>query len=269
MVITDLDGTLLNDRRRVSRKNMETLKWLGKKNICRVLATGRNLFSLRKVLPGNLPLDYIIFSTGAGVIDQKSGEVIYAAHLNDREVTLAIEVLTERGISFMVHDLVPENHAFLYHDSGCGNSDFKRRVELYNDFAAPLLLDPPNYSHASQLLAIVPESIEVLEDIRDRLSSLKVVRTTSPLDGETMWIEIFPADVSKGHTVEWLCIKLNINPTGTLGIGNDYNDLDLLNFVKYPFITENAHPPLRKLYRSCKSNNDSGFSDAVFQVIGA
>ncbi len=267
MVITDLDGTLFDDEKRISKENLETLEWLGEKEIYRVIATGRNLFSVRKALPENFPIDYLIFSTGAGAVDWQTGELIYAAHLKEKEVALAIETLIDAKMSFMVHDLVPDNHAFLYFDSECGNSDFKRRIDLYRDFALPLNLTPPNYRHASQLLAIVPENPFVLEEIRNKLDSLRVVRTTSPLDGESMWIEIFPSDVSKGHTAEWLCGRLGINPVATIGTGNDYNDLDLLNFVHFPFAVANAPEQIKKLYRNCKSNTENGFSDAVHQVI--
>jgi hydroxymethylpyrimidine pyrophosphatase-like HAD family hydrolase len=31
MLITDLDGTLLDDEKRISKENLETLEWLGEK----------------------------------------------------------------------------------------------------------------------------------------------------------------------------------------------------------------------------------------------
>lgn len=267
MVITDLDGTLLDDSGKISSTNTATLRWLGDKGIQRVIATGRNLFSAKKVLPPDVPVDYLIFSTGAGVIDWQTGELLYAAHLMEKEVELAIDTLADAGISFMLHDLVPDNHIFLYFDADCGSSDFLRRIELYRDFALPLNRDEPNFRNASQLLAIVPENHELLEEIRVKLSSLRVVRTTSPLDGESMWIEIFPEGVSKGHTAAWLCNELSVDRLCTLGTGNDYNDLDLLNFVNYPFAMENAPGQIKRLYRTCKSNNNDGFSDAVLTII--
>ncbi len=268
MVITDLDGTLFNDNKQISGRDIKILVWLGSQSIIRVIATGRNLFSARKALHPETPVDFLIFSTGAGAIEWKTGKLIYAEHLRETEVALAIETLKEAGISFMVHDLVPDNHAFLYHDADCGNNDFQRRLDLYHDFAAPLELDPPNYTHASQLLAIVPENLALLEEIRGKLASMRVIRTTSPLDGQTMWLEVFPAEVSKGHTTEWLCRKTGTDANRTLGLGNDYNDIDLLNFVKFPYAMENAPDPIKKLYPHCMSNNDSGFSDAVRQVTG-
>lgn len=267
MVITDLDGTLFNNEQIITGHDYDTLVWLGEQNISRVIATGRNLYSAKKVLPENIPVDYLVFSTGAGVIDLHTGDLIYTAKLQEKEVRLAAETLKSAGMSFMVHDLVPDNHSFLYFDAKCGTNDFKRRCELYSEFAAPMDINAASFKHASQLLAIVPEDLSVLEHIRDRLKSLRVVRTTSPLDGKSMWIEIFPANVSKGHTTEWLCSKTGINQSGTIGIGNDYNDLDLLKFVKYPFMVNNAPESLKKLFMSCKSNNENGFSDAVYQIL--
>ncbi len=266
MVVTDLDGTLLNDRQEITGQNLQTLENLGEKNICRVIATGRNLYSAKKILPENVPVDYLVFSTGAGIMDWRTGELIFAEHLKETEVTLAINTLREAGMSFMVHDLVPDNHSFRYFDANCGSSDFQRRCKLYNEFAVPMDPVSDDFSHASQLLAIVPENISLLETIKNKLKNLRVVRTTSPLDGESMWIEIFPSNVSKGHAIEWLCGRLDIEKTGTMGVGNDYNDIDLLDFVHYPFAVANAPFQLKQLYGSCRSNNEGGFSDAVSRV---
>lgn len=267
IVITDLDGTLLNDRKEVSKKDVETLNMLGEMGVCRVIATGRSLYSLGKVVDNLFPVDYVIFSTGAGVINWRSGELLYAAHLKEKEVSFAIRTFIDAGMSFMVHDLVPDNHRFLYYDAECGNSDFKKRCEIYSDFALPLSIDPPNYKNASQLLAIVPENLEILEDIRKKLSNLRVVRATSPLDNCTMWMEVLPTEVSKGHTAEWLFRQLFRNHICSIAVGNDYNDLDMLNYVLHPFVVSNAPDDLKKIYRVSESNNNSGFTNAVEKII--
>ena len=72
IVITDLDGTLLNNRQEVSFEDMKSLYWLGENNVIRVIATGRNFFSLSKVLKSNFPIDYLVFSSGAGIYDWKN-----------------------------------------------------------------------------------------------------------------------------------------------------------------------------------------------------
>ena len=263
MVVTDLDGTLLDRDSRLSQVNRHTLVKLGEAGIPRVVATGRNYFSFRRLGLDDLPIDYLVFSSGAGIMEFRSRHIIHSSFLPDPEVNMIIQVLINQSISFMVHDLVTDNHRFLFYDCGRTDTDFHKRIELYKDHAWPLTLDPPNFHHACQVLAIVPQDIELLEDLRDKLNLFRVIRTTSPIDGESMWIEIFPRDVSKGHGISWLCVKLGINEKECIGIGNDYNDLDMLETVGYPFVVDNAPEELRGIFPRVSSHTENGFSEAV------
>ena len=78
MVVTDLDGTLLQSDHSISPTDKETLERLGSLDVCRVAATGRNLFKVRQVLNEDSPFDYVIVSSGAGIIDWKSQKLIRA-----------------------------------------------------------------------------------------------------------------------------------------------------------------------------------------------
>ncbi len=267
MVVTDLDGTLLNRNSKLSAENRNTLLHLGRIGIMRVVATGRNYFSFQRLGLDDLPIDYLVFSSGAGIMDYRSKKILHHAHIPMPEVALIIEILKNMKISFMVHDLVPDNHRFYFYDSGRTETDFHQRIELYRDYALPLRIDPPNFSHACQVLAIIPPDLEMLENLRDKLNLFRVIRTTSPINGKSMWVEIFPHDVSKGHGVSWICRELSIYEKECIGIGNDFNDLDLLETVGFPFVVENAPEELKMLFPASKSNIEDGFTHAVCSVI--
>lgn len=267
MVITDLDGTLLDKSSQLSTLNRETLIQLGKMGIVRVIATGRNYFSFQRLGLEDLPIDYLIFSSGSAIMNFTTREILQTSFIPEKEVAMIVQLLKNMNLSFMVHELVPDNHRFLFHDSGKTDTDFHQRIEVYRDHAWPLRTDPPNFSNACQLVAIIPPDIEKLERIRDRLNLFRVIRTTSPIDGKSMWVEIFPHEVSKGHGVSWLCRELNISEKHCIGIGNDYNDLDLLETVGFPFVVENAPEELRKLFPVSKANIDDGFAHAVKTVV--
>ena len=76
MVITDLDGTLLQSDHSISQKDCETLYRLGEMGICRVAATGRNLCKVRQVLDNDSPFDFVVVSSGAGIVNWKSQQLI-------------------------------------------------------------------------------------------------------------------------------------------------------------------------------------------------
>lgn len=260
MIITDLDGTLLNDDQKISDKNYQTLKALSEKSICRVIATGRSLFSFLKVIPENFPIDFLIFSTGAGIIDWKSKELIYKNSIPTEDVIKISKTLKERQLNFMIHKPVPENHHFCYYTNSHVNNDFERRCKLYNSYARKLEYHEEYQKEACQLITMFDEAEEEFNEVAEKLANFKVVRTTSPLNGSTVWMEIFPKHVSKGKTIDWLCNYLDIKSTNTLAIGNDYNDIDMLEYTSESYVVKNAPDSLKEKYNVVPSNNNNGFS---------
>lgn len=265
MIITDLDGTLLNNNREVSLSDMKSLFWLGENNIVRVIATGRNFFSVSRALKDNFPIDYLIFSSGAGVYNWKKKTLIHSQFLPDYEVEQISKILINHQVDFMIHEMIPENHKFVYHRSGNSNPDFEERLEIYKDFAIELDESKKHYKHACQILAVFPNDIDLFEEIRTKFEDIKIIRTTSPLDGNSIWMEIFPETVSKGHGIDWLCKKLKILQENTISVGNDYNDIDMLEYTSEKFIVSNAPDDLKSRFPICKSNQESGFTDVASQ----
>ena len=82
-------------------------------------------------------------------------------------------------------------------------------------------------------------------------------------------MEIFPLHISKAYGAEWLCKHLEIDSKCSLVIGNDYNDLDLLEWGKHPYVVANAPKELRDSYQVAKSVDESGFSHAIDQILNS
>lgn len=265
MVITDLDGTILNHEHQISDSDFKTLTVLGQSEIFRIIATGRSLYSVNNVLPSDFPIDYLIFSNGAGILNWNSKEILYSRSLDPEAVAIITNFLCNIEVDFMIHKPIPQNHYFVYYQSGNENPDFVRRIKIYEKFAQPMMANPGYTDNACQIIAIVPGEVSIYENIRNMLPMFKVIRTTSPLDGNSIWIEIFPQGVSKGSAAAYLCEMIGLHSDRVLGIGNDYNDLDLLNWTKHSFVVANAPPELRLKFEITDSNLNSGFTKAVRQ----
>jgi Cof subfamily protein (haloacid dehalogenase superfamily) len=265
LFVCDFDGTLLRSDRSFSDADLEALKQLDALGIVRVIATGRSIYSLNTVSISELPVDFIIFSSGAGVIQHPDGQIIRKVSLEAQEVNRAIAILRADDLDFMVHRPIPDNHVFGYFESTPANADFRRRIDLYSQFAFPLEEVSDGFGAATQLLAILPPagSPQIIETIRKKLPGFNIIQTTSPLDGRSIWIEIFPATVSKGLTVAWLTAEFDIDPGRTLSIGNDYNDLDLLEWTASSFVVENAPDVLKERFPVVASHNECGVAEAI------
>jgi len=266
IVFTDLDRTLLRDDNTISERNLVALKNLKKKGIITVIATGRNIFSTRKVLSIDLPFDYLMFSSGCGIIDWNSQQVIYENHLEAWEIVRAMSILLAYNVDFMIHEPIPENHKFYYARKKPKNFDFEKRIILYKPYAIPLE-EPPQ--KASQFVCILPPHGNAeFEEIKKEIDFLKVIRATSPLDHESIWLEVFPNGVSKGHSAQWLCEKLSIDQVFTLSIGNDFNDIDLLEWTQQSYVVANASDELKQRYDAVASNENNGFAEIVQKILG-
>ena len=261
-VFSDLDGSLRDDLQGIPRVNLETLVELGNLGIVRILATGRSLYSARKVINNHFPIDYLVFSSGAGIIDWRQQRLLRSHSLSVENVACILSFLQESRLDFMLHGPVPNNHHFYYYQHSEQNLDFEHRLQLYADFAEPL-----NWQRRSEVssgcIVIVPAelTVDLHVNFQQKLPDLSIIRATSPLDYQSGWLEIFPAEVSKSQAAEWLCFELGLS--GHMAFGNDYNDLDLLHWADKAYVVSDAPQDLKTLFPIVGSAAEGGFSQAV------
>ena len=266
-VFTDLDGTLLGSDQKLSPANHDVLEVLGQQGILRVVVTGRSLFSCRRVLDRSFPIDLLVTSSGAGIFSFPDFKLLFDQALTETEVSKSIEVLNALKLDFMVHDPVPDNHRFRWHQHTAHNPDFAHRLTVYEGHHRPIE-EPTEFHIAStQLVAVsLPgDNGSALPYLKQKLSELTVIRTTSPLDHQSTWYEIFPNNVSKSSAAAWVCSAFNVDPNEVFAIGNDYNDLDLLRWCSRSRVVANAPAELTSEFEVVASHDDDGFAQAVVE----
>ena len=266
-VFTDLDGTLLGSDQKLSSANHDVLEMLGQHGILRVVVTGRSLFSCRRVLNKSFPIDILVTSTGAGIFSYPDFELLFDQALTKTEVSESIEVLNALKLDFMVHDPVPDNHRFCWYQHTTHNSDFAHRLTLYQGHHQPIEKLAKFDRISTQLVAVSlqGDNVSALPYLKQKLSGLTVIRTTSPLDHQSTWYEIFPSDVSKSSAAAWVCSKFNLDLNEVFAIGNDYNDLDLLRWCNQSRVVANAPAELTSEFEIVASHDDDGFAQAIVE----
>lgn len=270
--ITDFDGTLLRDDKTISREDIRTLKKLRQKKIITAIATGRSVYSFEKALAvlgmaqgeNSLPIDYVIFSTGAGIMEFPGGRAFYQKALPASDIGKITRYFDQEKFDYMVHKSIPDTRYFFYKSHGSHNPDFQARIALYKKFALPLEKGHEYCDPATEVLAVIPGGAgSDLETIRKQLSSFSVIHATSPLDHKSSWIEVFHNDVSKARAASRLINMLGIAKKNVVSVGNDYNDQDLLAWSGKGFVVENAPVTLRQRFRTVSSNNNCGVTGAA------
>lgn len=262
LIVTDLDGSLLNSESKISEQDQKTLHMLGDKGVIRVVATGRNLFSTHKVIGDNPDIDFAIVSTGLGILDYQSRTFLKTQQLTKQEVQHIAALLISKKIDFMLHNILPDNHHVICYDARTGHPDFHLRWDWYKEFATDFY-DIESLQEAAQFIGFLPHNSPQINEMRMLLPDFHIVRTTSPITHRYDWMEIFPKNVSKGDALLWLCQRLNIDIADTLCLGNDYNDLDMLYAAGKSYVTQNAPAEIKEDFAVTASNNESPLTNIV------
>lgn len=235
---------------------MQTLKELEHDKILRIIATGRSYFSLQKVLSADFPVDYVILSSGAGIMDWPLKRLIQNHKIEAQQVKKIANLLLRFRVDFMVHDELPQNHFFHFSQSDHLNHDFKARLKIYEPFARPLD-EIAQLGRASQFVLIFPSLNDFPEELRGELSNVQLIRATSPLDQKSVWFELLPKGVSKRSAAELLARRYQVPAKSVWAIGNDYNDLDLLDWAGHAFVVANAPQDLKQHFNELGSNEQN------------
>jgi len=257
ILISDLDGTLLKRDGKINTQVVEDLKSIKKEGYTRVIATGRSIYSFYKAIEEDFPIDYLVFSSGSGVLNWKTKEIIYNKNLTEDQTIKISDKLINNKVDFMILEPAPNSHYFKYHKANDHNPDFQSRFKIYNKYNTEIRSLEDCYTRACQILAILPNKIELFNNISSLFNNTKVIRSTSPIDDTSIWLEIFPKEVSKGLTCKWLMDHLEINIENSIGIGNDYNDIDFLDICKNSYIVNNANNELKEKYKTIPSLFDN------------
>lgn len=148
---------------------------------------------------------------------------------------------------------IPGNHG----------SDFIRRLELYRGFSEKI--DSADISASEVIGFVKPDgAAEVIAELENILgNSFSVIRATSPIDHNTVWIEVFPKGVNKASACEFIRRELGIEREMTAALGNDWNDVHMLEWAAVSFMVENSPLELRSRFRAVPSNNAGGVAAAA------
>jgi len=265
LILCDLDGTLLRHGHPMSKETLDTLGSLCDKGDIVAIASGRSLYSGRNIVCEPMRISYWIFSTGVGILDWRSKAIVRKNELSQEQVRHAASVLVELEEDFMVQAPVPENHRFVhckFSRPENDGTDFFTRCRAYPDYCKPLE-DLDTLTGASQLIAILPADTSRMAEIRRRLCGYSVVRATSPMDGRSVWLEIFAPGVGKANGAAWLASLPELGITDTFAIGNDYNDMDMLHWANHAFITPNAPEDMKAEFPVTIADTEGALPEAA------
>lgn len=273
LLALDIDGTLVTSSNSISDYTKENILLAQAQGMIITLATGRNYVQVKSIaeqLDINLP---IITNDGTYIIDTSNNKVLYEKRFDNQILLKLINILNESHLDYLVacDDYTINNNfnffKMIIKDIGIKGLDFIwKEKSNFKIISGKKIIDHLNHNKIKPFKISVygknKTSLLAIRKIEKELPN-QVKITTSGHD-----IEILPAGMSKAKGLEILSIKLAIDKSEIMAIGNDFNDLEMIQYVGLGIAMENAPSEVRKHARFVtKSNDNDGVAYAIDKYI--
>lgn len=281
LIATDMDGTLLNASHEISPENQQAIRYAQEQGITVVIATGRAFYEANTpVADTDLKVPYICLN-GAEVRDE-TFNIMSTSHLNHELVNKVTSKLKDEGIYYQIYTNRgiytenPQKDLDIYIDIAeragqqadvekikagiqkrIDNGTLKV-VESYDDIE-----DIPG-ELIMKVLAFNPD-LEKMDRIGQELASSPNLAISSSSRGN---LEITHSDAQKGIALETIAERLGVKMENVMAIGDNLNDVSMLERVGYPVAMDNAAPEVKAIAKyTTDTNENSGVGKAIMKLI--
>ncbi len=268
LVVSDLDGTLLNDQNRISPENLAAVADLKRQGIGFTLATGR-IDAMTRVYVRQLGVILpIIACNGAIIRDCQTERILFQQNLPTAETLAMIDWLNGHRFDYLCY--TADHVYYPEHSRRIGN--FFR----YNQFAADSgVMGVPLFPLAgrSSELAIqgLVKIVAVLSDSEAHQSVCRLLNDFPACEGVLSMedtVDIMAAGVTKGQGLQKLAEFLKIRVSEIAAIGDNDNDASMLGLAGLGIAMSNATASALAASRQMTTgNNQSGVALAIRQQI--
>ncbi len=255
LLLSDLDGTLLNRKKTIPERNLEAIRRFTARGGRFTIATGRCPRSAERIAEAAGVNSPVVTLNGAVVYDFQA----------DRAASQVVLPSSYPEIVRRVHAAFPHIGVQVYIGSWIYVANTDPIVErLFR------LEHTERYRRAVSMDALPAEANKVL--FGGQNEELQKVRAflEGALHGmygmftEDVYYELLPNHTNKGTGVRSVVEVCGVDPANVAAVGDYYNDVDILKTVAYPIVAGNAPDDVKMFARFITGDCDDGVvADAI------
>ncbi|MGA9059334.1 MAG: Cof-type HAD-IIB family hydrolase [Terriglobia bacterium] len=271
LVAIDLDGTLLNSRREISEGNRRALLEAVEREVQVVIVTGRRFHSALPLV-SQIPCPVTLITSNGALIANSSEEVLYRDFL-PRDVAQQVLEFARKYRPYSVA---------IFHTPGYGQVTMQDNavdegplgwyvqtsahcLRLVPDLEAALDRDPIQVMIGGHPAQIEPAEMLLAESpIR---SSIHLTWTTY-LTTNISILDVMNRGCSKGRALKIWAEQCGIQPGEVMAVGDNFNDLEMLQYAGLPVLMGNHCPELhRPDWTLTLPNDEDGVAEAIRRYV--
>ncbi|MFM2479982.1 HAD family hydrolase [Celerinatantimonas sp. YJH-8] len=258
LVATDMDHTLLTEMGEIPPMFESCVKQLKQLGVSVAIASGRPLYTLRALFPRLA--DDLIFISDNGAAIAHQDDFLFKSIIEASRYQQLVRYVEQHTSGVAV--ICGLDTAYVS-QSGLPHMEFLKRfyakIQVVEKLSAVDAI-------ANKFTVYFPNADAQASYENDFMPRFN--HDYSITLGDTMWIDMMNPGVNKGTAMHFMGKALQISTEQMMAFGDTYNDIEMLQAVKYSYTMANAHPDMRQYAKfMTKSNDEYGVIQILEQLI--
>lgn len=283
LIAIDLDGTILDSYGEVSENTKRILKETMKKGTKVIIASGRTIDSIKAIADEISTDKYIIAGNGSIIYDLQEKNVIYEKYIPKSKALNIIKICEDNSITYSVYtnktivaDSLKYNILYYYKQNLKKEPTKKTSITIVpniydyvknmnNEKVMKIFICDKHQSVFNSILKRFSE-IEDIEILDVSHMSRKIISNGSKdVALEYFYTEISEKNVDKWYAIEYLLNKLNIDKTEIISIGDNINDVKMIEQAGLGIAMKGSSSKVTEVadYVTDFDNNNNGAALAI------
>ena len=251
LIATDMDGTFLDSNKRFDFEFIDIFYELKKRDIKFVVASGNQYYRLfQKFVPLS---EQMYFIAENGCFIAKGARQLYCNTIENEDLIKIKSVLA--NYKELVIVLCGRKGAYIL------NKNFKYKNEIIKYYC--------NYRFVDSFDDINDDIMKVsIYDQNEKINEKLLPDHIKIVTSGNAWMDIQNKNINKGIGMAFLQSLYNIKPEECMAFGDQMNDYELLQQVKYGYAMENAVDPIKEIaYQVIDSNDNQGVIRKIKEIL--
>lgn len=227
LLVLDVDGTLLNDEREISKRTLAALLKVQQMGVRIVLASGRptyGLMPLAKTLELGNYGGFVLSYNGCQIIKAQNGEILFERRINPEMLPYLEKKARKNGFAI-----------FTYHDNtlitDSPDNEYIKNEALLNNLK---IIREDEFSTA---IDFAPCKCMLVSDKEKALIGLeqhwekRLAGTLDAFRSEPYFLEVVPCGVNKANTLGALLEHLGVTREEVIAVGDGVCDVTMLQLA--------------------------------------
>ena len=268
-IAVDIDGTLLNDRSRLTPENLAAIGRLSKAGITVAPVTGRTYYEIPEVVRNCKYIRYFVYSNGSGIYDRERGTV-YSSTIPTETARAVLTLLASYETYIEIYSgCYPHADKSKMNDERLG---YYNVPPAFRKIIAKSRKPVEDFDRSLVNGSLKPELINAFfRNEEERAKCFKRLRRLFP-DLEIVSslgnnIEVMNAETNKGTATLKLCEIMGISGDEIIAIGDSDNDIRLFEIAAKRCAVSNARQSLKAMATDIICSNNAHVIDYVEKKI--